>query len=129
MNTNEFAGKALDFKHKGYNCCQSVLMACADFTKLSEQQLVALGSGFGAGMGNMEGTCGALVGAVMAAGFATRGEGTMRIARSISDNFKQKCGATICKDLKGMETGMPLCSCDDCVFNAAVAFCECLPQI
>jgi len=28
------------------------------------------------------------------------------------------CGASICKDLKGRDTGVVLCECDDCVRNA-----------
>ena len=31
---------------------------------------------------------------------------------------KEKCGATLCKDLKGRDTGVILCECDDCVRNA-----------
>ena len=32
--------------------------------------------------------------------------------------FKEKCGATICKDLKGRDTGVVICECDDCVRHA-----------
>ena len=32
------------------------------------------------------------------------------------------CGATVCKDLKGLETGKVLCPCDDCVRNAVTAY-------
>ena len=32
-------------------------------------------------------------------------------------NFQEKCGATICKDLKGIENGAPLCPCPECVCN------------
>ena len=42
------------------NCCQSVLLAYADRLKLSEEELRSLGAAFGAGMGGMEGNCGAL---------------------------------------------------------------------
>ena len=47
------------------NCCQAVLVAFADRLGKGEDELLRLGSGFGAGMGTMEGTCGALVGAIM----------------------------------------------------------------
>lgn len=33
----------------------------------------------------------------------------------ILQEFKEKAGATICRDLKGVGTGKMLCSCDDCV--------------
>lgn len=36
------------------------------------------------------------------------------------------CGATICKDLKGIETGTVLCPCTECVRNAVLAAGEAL---
>ena len=42
----------------------------------------------------------------------------LRDAKVLHEEFRQKCGATICKDLKGIETGKVLCECDDCVRNA-----------
>ena len=32
--------------------------------------------------------------------------------------FREKTGAILCKDIKGIESGVELCSCDDCVRNA-----------
>ena len=126
MTTDERVEKSLQYKHSGYNCCQAVTAALADLTDLTPRQLSAMSSGFGAGMGNMEGTCGALAGAVMVAGFYTQGNGSMPIARQISEQFAQKCGATVCKKIKGINTDESLCSCDDCVQNAVRIFCEVL---
>ena len=106
------------------NCCQAVLLALADQTGLREQQLMQMGSGFGSGMGNMEGTCGALVGAGMAAGFKLKEKSTTRYTRQISENFQNRCGAVLCKDLKGRDTGSVLCACEDCVRNAVRAYGE-----
>jgi len=50
-------------RKKEMNCCQAVLVAFADRLGKREDELLRLGSGFGSGMGTMEGTCGALVGA------------------------------------------------------------------
>jgi len=108
------------------NCCQAVLVAFADKLGKGEDELLRLGSGFGSGMGTMEGTCGALVGAIMVAGLRTRGAGTVALSRKIMPRFKELCGATACKDLKGIETGKVLCSCDDCVRNAVRAAAEAL---
>lgn len=69
----------------------------------------------------MESTCGALIGAVMVAGIVTDGKGTSRISKELVQNFKNKCGATICRDLKGIETGKVLCPCPECVRNAVLA--------
>ena len=87
-----------------------------------------LGAGYAAGMGCMESTCGALIGAVMVAGAATDGKGTPRISKELLQNFQEKCGATICKDLKGVETGAPLCPCPECVRNAVLALGEVLGE-
>ena len=76
----------------------------------------------------MESTCGALIGAVMVAGAATDGKGTPRISKELLQNFQEKCGATICKDLKGVETGAPLCPCPECVRNAVLALGEVLGE-
>ena len=89
---------------------------------MSEDKLMQLAAGFGAGMGTMEGTCGALVGAIMVAGLRTGGNGTMALSRKMLPRFKELCGgATICRDLKGVETGKVLCSCENCVRNAVLA--------
>jgi len=45
----------------------------------------------------------------------------------LRSEFEQRCGATRCKDLKGVGTGQgPLCSCEDCVRNAVQALDELL---
>ena len=54
------------------NCTQSVLCAWEDKIPVDHDTLMKLGAGYGAGMGCMQATCGALIGAVMAAGSVTR---------------------------------------------------------
>ena len=123
MDINECAEKAMYYKRSS-NCCQAVAVALAEFTGLSEDTLMQLASGFGSGMGTMEGSCGALVGAVMAAGMSCRGIGAMRLSRQIISSFKDKCGAVTCRELKGYPGGKVLCPCDQCVRNAVLAFGE-----
>ena len=108
------------------NCTQSVLCAWEDKIPVDHDTLMKLGAGYGAGMGCMEATCGALVGAVMAVGLMTDGQGTGRMARATLAGFQDRCGATICKDLKGIATGMVLCPCTECVRNAVLAAGEAL---
>ena len=77
MDIKERAKKAVELKTLGgYNCSQAVTAVLADQTGLSEEQLKQLSAGFCAGMGNLEATCGALIGAVMIAGSKTEGNGT-----------------------------------------------------
>lgn len=124
MNINDYIERAALLRRQGYNCCQAVAVALTDQTNLSSEQLCQLASGFGLGMGNMEATCGALVGAGLVAGLHTQGNGTVRLTRQISEHFKSKCGAVICKELKGIGTGKVLCPCDQCVKNAILAYGE-----
>ncbi|MCR5416003.1 MAG: C-GCAxxG-C-C family protein [Pseudobutyrivibrio sp.] len=108
------------------NCTQSVVKAFEDIIDVDPTVLTQLGAGFAAGMGCMESTCGALIGAVMVAGVTTEGKGTPRYSKEIMSKFNDKCGATICKDLKGITTGQTLCECNDCVKNAVLSLGETL---
>ena len=122
MEMNDRAEKAVAYKHKDCNCAQAVLLAFADELGRPEEELRALGWGFGMGMGCAEATCGALCGASMVMGLCNKsGKPTAAIMREILHEFQEKAGATICKDLKGIETGRMLCSCDDCVRYAVRA--------
>lgn len=64
----------------------------------------------------------------MVAGILTDGKGTLRISKELVQNFERKCGATICKDLKGIETGKVLCPCPECVRNAVLSLGEALGE-
>ena len=94
----------------------------------SEEDLLRLGSGFGSGMGTMEGTCGALVGAIMVSSLLSEKGAAMAASRAIMPRFKELCGATICRDLNGIDTGKVLCSCENCVRNAVRAAGESLAK-
>ena len=79
-----------------------------------------LGNAFGAGMGNMEGTCGAVVGAGIVLGLACKDRGeAIKKMRQIMDKFQQRNGATQCKLLKGIDTRIVLRECENCVADAA----------
>ena len=127
MTTAERQERASALKRE-MNCCQAVARAFADTLALDEATIMNLASGFGSGMGTMEGTCGALVGAIMVAGLRSQGKGTPALARTILPRFKELCGATACRDLKGIGTGKVLCSCDNCVRNAVLAVAEALAE-
>ncbi len=111
--------RSIEIKHNGNNCAQAVLLAFADVLELSETQLRQLGAAFGSGMGYMEGTCGALCGAGMVLGLKQyTGKHMGKDAAALHRAFTERCGASLCKDLKGRDTGRVVCSCDDCVGNA-----------
>lgn len=124
MNREEVAKNAVLYKHSGFNCAQAVVKAIAESEGIDDTNLLMQAAGFGVGMGTMETTCGALIGANMMAGIKTKGQGTIMKSRELYTQFSDSCGASICKELKGTETGKMLCDCDQCVRNAIVAYDE-----
>ena len=102
-----------------HNCAQAVTCTYCDLVGLDEQTAMDIAGAYGTGMGNMEGTCGALVGAGMILGLAT---GDRHISRArmkvIMTKFQQRNGATQCRLLKGAGTGKVLRDCPDCVADA-----------
>ena len=125
MTLTERANKAVELKTSGkYNCAQSVTVALADETGLSEDQLRQISAGFCAGMGNLQATCGALIGAGMIAGLKTEGQGTLSKTKQIQEEFAKRCGALKCGDLKAVTDGKPLCPCEECVRNAVMIYGE-----
>jgi len=113
-----------ELHRKGFSCAQSVAVACADMVDVSEEILFKATEGFGAGMGTMDGVCGALTGGLLIAGLknstanfaAPKSKAsTMKISKAMLTSFREKCGALICRDLKGVDTGKMICSCPDCI--------------
>ena len=129
MNIEERAAAAAELKATGKcNCTQSVVKVFEDKLPISVETLMKLTAGYAVGMGCMESTCGALIGAVMVAGILTDGKGTPRISKELVQSFENRCGATICKDLKGIEIGKALCPCPECVRNAVLSLGEVLGE-
>ena len=113
-----------ELHRKGYSCSQSVAVACADLVDVPKEFLFKATEGFGAGMGTMDGVCGALTGGLLIAGLQNSTGNlvtpkskvaTMKISKAMLNSFREKCGALICRDLKGVDTGKMICSCPDCI--------------
>ena len=103
-----------------HNCAQAVVCTYCDLVGLPEQTAEDIGGAYGTGMGNMEGTCGALVGAGMIVGLATKDRHLSRSRmKQVMARFQERNGATQCRLLKGAGTGKPLRECPDCVADAA----------
>lgn len=125
IHNSERAQKALDLHHAGYNCCQAVACAYCDLLGVQEDAMFKAAEGFGAGMGGMQGTCGAVSAAVLLAGFLRSGgpaqrtkQQTYALSRAITQGFCDKNGTLTCAALKGVDTGAPLRSCDGCIADA-----------
>lgn len=119
MNNLPRRERAVIYKREN-NCCQAVLLAYAPELGLPHDRLLAMGACFGSGMGSMDETCGALCGAQMVQGMLRYdGRRLNPLASQLRSQFERRCGATRCKDLKGVGSGNgPLCSCEDCVRTA-----------
>ena len=114
-----------ELHRKGFSCAQSVAVACADMVDVPKEILFKAAEGFGAGMGTMDGVCGALTGGLLIAGLKNSTgnldnpkskASTMKISRAMLTSFREKCGgAIICRELKGVDTGKMICSCPDCI--------------
>lgn len=103
-----------------YNCAQAVACTYCEGTGLDEETLRDVAHAFGTGMGCMEGTCGALVGAGVVLSLRRRNRAAaMKGMRVLMERFAQRNGATLCRELKGIGTGCPLRECNDCVADAA----------
>ena len=108
--------KAAQNHQKGYNCAQAVACAFAE---------------------EMEGTCGAITGAVAVIG-AIKSCGdiekpvskaaTYKLTGELVKRFQEKNQATKCKDLKGIETGKVLRSCPGCIEDATAILEEILAE-
>lgn len=109
--------QAVQKKAEGYNCAQAVACTYCDLVHVDEDTMRRITGALGAGMGNMEGTCGAITGACILAGFSPKmGPG---FSRRIMTDFKESNGSVTCKELKGVGTGKVLRGCSDCVRDAA----------
>lgn len=103
-----------------HNCAQAIVSTYADLIGLDETTAKNIANAFGGGMGNMEGTCGALVGAGIVLGLATKDRAKSRTGmRQIMIQFQERNGATQCKLLKGVGTRVLLRECTGCVADAA----------
>ena len=103
-----------------HNCAQAIICTYADLVGIDEETGRNLGNAFGSGMGNMEGTCGALVGAGITLGMFTKDRAkSMKGMKQMMNQFQQRNGATQCKLLKGGGTKVVLRECPDCVGDAA----------
>lgn len=125
--------QAVEKRNKGYNCAQAVACTYCDKVGLDEEMIFKITEAMGVGMGNMEGTCGAITGAGVILGLLNSTANlenpdskaaTLKLARKIMEQFKERNESVLCKDLKGKDTGVILRSCPDCVRDA----CEFLEQ-
>ena len=94
--------------HKsGFNCAQSVLGACGEYTGLDENTALSVSAGFGGGVRSGE-ICGAIAGAAMVLGMVQQKDPadpetkakTAAQTKELVKAFREKYGCVRCLELK-----------------------------
>ena len=135
MNHSELA---VENFMRGYSCSQAVVVAFCDVTGMKPQYAARLSSSFGGGMGRMREVCGAVSGMLTVAGllygYSTPGDDAAKrahytLVQALAGQFREEHGSIICREIKGVDTGIVLRSCDGCVEDAAGIIEEYLAEI
>lgn len=120
--------KATKNHQNGYNCAQAVACAFSDKVDVDEKMIFQMTEGMGLGMGCMQGTCGAVNGAVTILGISNSTANldepnsktnTYKLSKELVETFQKKNQSIVCKELKGIESKQVLRSCSGCVADAA----------
>lgn len=117
---------ALKLHHSKFNCCQSVACAFCHVMGTDPETAFKLAEPFGFGLGCME-TCGAVSGMAMVVGMKMS-DGNLEdpktkkecyaMMQKLIEEFKAMNGSIICREIKGIDTGKVLRSCDGCIEDA-----------
>lgn len=108
MDSREKGELAKCYFEQGYNCAQSVLLAFAKETGLTQTQAARLASTFGGGMGRLREVCGAVSAMFMIEGLLEGYEdpkakeeksAVYARVRELAERFREKNHSIICRDL------------------------------
>ncbi len=111
--TDKRTEKARTLFSTGHNCAQSVLASFAEDIGLGSEPALRVASGFGAGMGRLEKTCGAVTGAIMAIGLkygtdtGPAKEKTYDLVQDFVKRFEETHGSSECAVLLGCDLRTP----------------------
>ena len=132
LDTAACKEQAALYHAQGFNCAQAVACTLAPAIGLDPELAFTLTEGFGAGMGGMTETCGAISGAVAVMGWVvsegmdnpkTKGR-TYQLSREVAKRFHEKNSTTVCGTLKGIGSDAgPLRSCPGCIDDAIEIAC------
>jgi C_GCAxxG_C_C family probable redox protein len=99
----------------GFNCAQSVLKPFVKELGASEFEVMRLSAGFGAGMGRMQQTCGAVTGAYMVLGLKygkqqpddESKDKVIQLMQEFNEKFTQINGSESCRELLKVDLKTP----------------------
>ncbi len=110
------ADEAVECFNKGFSCSQAVLSAYCEQFGLGKEQALRVAGAFGAGMGRMCETCGAVTGAFMVIGLKygkvkpedePSKEKAYALVKEFAKDFKARNGSIVCRELLGCDMGTP----------------------
>ena len=102
---------------QGFNCSQSVATAFADVYGYTEEQMLSVSAGFGAGIGRMRLSCGAFNAMALLAGLengsVTPGDregksANYKTVQQLAARFQEEHGSLICAELLKLKRDAPL---------------------
>lgn len=102
---------------QGFNCSQSVATAFADVYGYTEEQMLRVSAGFGAGIGRMRLSCGAFNAMALLAGLengsVTPGDregksANYKTVQQLAARFQDEHGSLICAELLKLKRDAPL---------------------
>ncbi|MDD6816763.1 MAG: C-GCAxxG-C-C family protein [Firmicutes bacterium] len=118
--------QALALHKHGFNCAQSVACSFCNVMGTDPETTFRLAEPFGFGLGAME-TCGVISGMAMVVGMKMS-DGNLdapktkrdcyKMMQQLISEFKEKNGSIICREIKGVDTGNVLRTCDGCIEDA-----------
>jgi len=117
IDKQERMRRAEELFMQGFNCSQSVAAAFADIYGYTEEQMLRVSAGFGAGIGRLRLSCGAFNAMALLAGLdcgsVTPGdrEGksyNYKVVQQLAERFREEHGSLICSELLRLKKGAPL---------------------
>lgn len=111
----EYAKKAGELFHEGYNCAQAVIAVFAEEIGLDMDTAMKFGASFGGGLGKMREVCGAVSSIAFAAGMKygayeigndVRKKEQYALVQELARRFREQNGTIICRELLHLEKGI-----------------------
>ncbi len=97
---------------EGFNCAQAVFSTYAPLLGVKREDALRIATGFGAGMGRTQETCGAVTGAYMVIGCkhgmrdpgeTAEKEAAYTLVREFAEEFRRRHRTTSCRELLGCD--------------------------
>ncbi len=110
QNPADAGGLAESYFNGGFSCAEATLKAVCESLGLEHARTPAMATAFGGGIGRRGYTCGAVSGAVVAAGLQLGRMGpkedrspSYTVAGRFVDEFVAKFGSVMCRDISGVD--------------------------